>query len=145
MNKTTSVLLVEDDADDQYLFTKALAGISNAVLFDVVHNGCEALNRLSNAVDMPDVIFMDVHMPSMGGIECLAQLRSNHNTKHIPVIMLTTAVDLAAQARDHGATAFIEKPHDGRSLREQIEKFINLDYSTEGHIASQTFTSVRKN
>ncbi len=145
MKKTISVLLVEDDADDQYFFTQALAGIDNAILFDVVNNGCEALNRLNNAADMPDIIFMDVHMPSMGGLECLAQLRLTPHTKHIPIIMLTTATDLAIQARDHGATAFIEKPHNGRSLSNQIQKFIDLDYTTEGHIASQTFTSIKKN
>lgn len=54
MNSLKSILLVEDDEDDQIFFVSALSELKNATLFDLANNGKAALERLSNTVVMPD-------------------------------------------------------------------------------------------
>jgi CheY-like chemotaxis protein len=56
MRRSKSILLVEEDKDDQEFFMEALSEIENATLYDVANNGKEALDRLENSVILPDLI-----------------------------------------------------------------------------------------
>ena len=78
-----SIFLVEDDKDDQDFFTEALNEIANTKLFAIASNGIEALLRLKHSIILPDIIFMDINMPVMNGIECLVELTQNPLTKYI--------------------------------------------------------------
>src|ERR1043165_892304 len=110
MKKIKSILLVEDNQADRFFFISALKEIENAILFDVAKNGKEALERLENRTVLPDLIFMDINMPVMNGIECLAAIQKKPDTKDIPVVILTTATELIEVVRELGAKAFVEKP-----------------------------------
>jgi CheY-like chemotaxis protein len=139
MKTAKSILLVEDDQDDQIFFIEALSEIENATLYDVANNGKEALDRLQNQVMLPDLIFMDINMPMMNGIECLTEIIKNPKTTNIPVVMLTTDTGRIELARKSGAKAFIKKPSDGKTLRGQLQQMISLDFIADCHIANQTF------
>lgn len=120
------IFLVEDDMDDQFFFTKAVGEIKNAHLLGIAKNGSEAIDMMENPDKLPDIIFMDNNMPVMGGIECLTRLKKNSLTKDIPVIMLTTDIGCAENARELGAKAFIKKPSNLKILHDKIEQMINL-------------------
>jgi len=139
MNAHKNVFLVDDDLDDQSFFIDAIIEIENATLFGVASNGKEALNKLENSVELPAVIFMDVHMPVMDGIECLAEIIKNPLIRNIPVVMLTSDTGKIELARQFGAKAFINKSVSGKILREQVEQMINLDFIADSFIANQTF------
>ncbi|HKR06829.1 MAG TPA: response regulator [Bacteroidia bacterium] len=142
MNSLKNIFLVEDDLDDQLFFAEALGKIKNAALYYIASNGREALDKLETAAVLPDIIFMDVHMPKMDGIECLTAITKNEKIKNIPVVMLTTDTGKMKLVHELGAKAFIKKPSDGKILHQKIEQMINLDFSADSHIASQTFQPV---
>ena len=141
MRIVKSIFLVEDDLDDQEFFVEALNEIENASLYGIANNGHEALIKLKHHV-MPDMIFMDIHMPHMNGIECLTKIVQTDQTRFIPVIMLSTAIPHIEKVRSLGARGFIEKPSDNRVLRTHLEKMINADYTWDHSLTNQHFTTL---
>jgi two-component system nitrogen regulation response regulator NtrX len=72
--------------------------------------------------DPPDLVFLDIKMPGMDGLEVLDQIKAKH--PEVPVVMVSghgTAQN-AFEARDKGASGFIEKPFSEPVLLERIEK-----------------------
>ncbi|MEJ0055658.1 MAG: response regulator [Bacteroidota bacterium] len=123
MTLPENVLLVEDDKDDQVFFIEALFEIHSTMLCDVVNNGKEAIETLRKSVKLPSLIFMDINMPLMNGIECLSELKQNPRTKNIPVVMLTTSENQSEEAIKLGAKSFIIKPDNSKKLREELSQF----------------------
>jgi CheY-like chemotaxis protein len=134
-----SILLIEDNSHDQFFFLQALKNIEDAFLLDMACNGKEAIDKLESAVILPDLIFTDIHMPVMDGIECLTELRSNPLTQSIPVVVLSTDISHIDRLREIGANAFIKKPSNCEILRERIMEMIYLDFSRDRDLASHTF------
>ena len=123
-----SIFLVEDDKDDQDFFLDALKEIANTNLFAIANNGIEALYKLKHSTILPDIIFMDINMPMMNGMECLKAVTNNPLTKHIPVIILTTDGNCKELIQQLGARAFIKKPSNCKVLVDKIEQLINMDF-----------------
>jgi CheY-like chemotaxis protein len=139
MKIAKSILLVEDDKDDQIFFIQALSEIENATLFHIANNGKEALEKLANCAVFPDLIFTDINMPVMNGTEFLLAIMKNPYTQNIPVVVLSTATREIEFVRQIGAKAFINKPSDGKTLRDKLEQMIDLDFSVDNLVANQTF------
>jgi len=119
-----NIFLVEDDADDQYFFIEALNNIKNTSLFGIANNGKDALAKLMHSDLIPDIIFMDVNMPLMNGVECLRIIKRFPRTKHIPVIMLSTAVEQPQLWQELGAKGYIKKPSDLTLLQTELNRVI---------------------
>jgi len=143
MKETKRILLVDDDADDQEFFIEAISRIENATLFEVANNGKEALQKLEDTNHLPDIIFLDINMPVMNGIECLHAIINNPLTKNIPVVILSSATPQKDLARKIGAKAFIKKSADGKTLRREVGLMIDLDFILNFEIANQTFKNGR--
>ncbi|MEO6671200.1 MAG: response regulator [Ferruginibacter sp.] len=88
--KLKKILLIEDDKDDQYLFTEALDSIALSAYCKAVNNGQEALHHLQRLADY-QMIFLDLNMPVMNGLECLKQLKADNKFNDIPVVIITTS------------------------------------------------------
>lgn len=87
------VLFIDDDADDQAIFSEATSLIDPTIQRQFASNGLEALELLrQNNTVLPDLIFLDINMPVMNGMECLAELKKIEALNHIPVIICTTSV-----------------------------------------------------
>jgi len=126
MDGSKEIFLVEDDKDDQELFIECIEKIDNAKLYGVSQNGIEALEKLENTAKLPDIIFMDVNMPLMNGVECLTEIMKNSRIKDIPVVMLSTAMDYAHLTSFLGAKAFINKTAGSETLHTKVEQMIKL-------------------
>ena len=142
MKNLISILLVEDDKDDQEFFIDAINEIDNAHIYDVANNGREALVKLENPGSYPDLIFMDINMPLMGGIECLTCISQNPQISNIPVIILSSSIPHIEIVRSLGARGFMEKPDNGHKLRTQLEVMINTDFMDEWQISNNNFTTM---
>jgi CheY-like chemotaxis protein len=127
MSPPKTFLLVDDDQDDQFFFTEALAGLEDAVLFDIVPDGVEALNLLEHSPVLPSFIIMDMNMPRMNGLECLVRLQANPLTKGIPVIFLTGSPAEMKQALELGAKAYLTKSSHDDVLRTQLKSVLHSD------------------
>ncbi len=101
------VLVVDDDPGVQLLMSETLAEAGFNV--SVAASGPEAIEICP--AFMPDLILLDINMPSMDGIVACAEIRK-HNERDFPIIMVTSVddADSIQRAFDAGATDFILKP-----------------------------------
>lgn len=133
------VLMVDDDADDQLLFANALQEIDPTMYCEIANNGIEALEKLKTF--LPDVIFLDLNMPMMNGMECLAALKKNKMLAQIPVIIFTTTNDKISisTAKEMGATAFFHKPIEFNRLREKLLDLFLYNAGNNNSFSSESF------
>ncbi len=116
-NKT--ILLVEDNPDDEELTMLALreSHILNEVV--VVRDGVEALDYLmgtgpyaAQPPELPQVVLLDLKLPRLDGLDVLQRLRANERTALVPVVILTSSSeeeDILASYR-LGANSYVRKP-----------------------------------
>lgn len=116
------ILLVEDNPDDELLAKRALKKnhISSEVV--VARDGQEAIEYLfgegrfegRDKLVMPHVIFLDLKLPKLDGIEVLKRVRADERTCMIPVVMLTSSNEESDinSCYKYGANSFICKPVD---------------------------------
>lgn len=126
--KAFTILLVDDDADDQLFFLEAISAIDKSMHCDVACNGLEAIKWLNRAPsEHPSVIFLDLNMPKMNGYECLEQIKSKDATKEIPVIIFTTTSNPkeAERIKNMGARNFLTKTSDFRKLKLQLGEILH--------------------
>lgn len=123
-----SILLVDDDSDDQLLFQEALAEVDAVVRCFIANNGADALEKLNTSLIFPDIIIMDVNMPMMNGMECLRALKRSEEFRDIPVIMYSTSCsnDCQQECYDNGALAYMEKPSDFILFCSHIEHILKF-------------------
>lgn len=120
MAKQLGYLLVDDDPDDTFLFGEVLRDVAPSIQLYTAVNGQEALDKLRGGMPLPDLIFLDLNMPRMGGVECLTTLKADPALSTIPVIIYTTS----SQSKDieetmqKGAVCFITKPSNMKELTE---------------------------
>jgi CheY-like chemotaxis protein len=111
------ILLVEDNEGDIMLTTEALEDKRVVNKVSVVKNGKEAVDFVFGQgkykdSEKPDLILLDVNLPLKNGHEVLQEIKSKDETRHIPVIMLTTSSseqDINLSYKHH-ANCFITKP-----------------------------------
>jgi CheY-like chemotaxis protein len=129
-NKT--ILLVEDNPDDEALAIRALKRnhISNEIV--VAHDGVEALDYLfgtgiyaeRDISVKPTVILLDLKLPRVDGIEVLRRLREDDRTKLVPVVVLTTSSEEQDMLDSYslGCNSYIRKPVDFIQFSEAIRQ-----------------------
>lgn len=117
-----TILLVEDNADDEALTLRALSrnNIGNEVT--VVRDGQEAMDWLDgtgahagrNPADIPALILLDLKLPKIDGLDVLRRLRANPRTALVPVVILTSSKEDRDRASGYqnGANSYVQKPVD---------------------------------
>ena len=120
--RTSTILLVEDNPDDEMLALRAFKknNITNEV--NVARDGVEALDFLfgrgtyqgRDLNQQPSLILLDLKLAKMDGLEVLKALRANEHTKLIPVVVMTTSKeeDDLVRSYSYGANSYIRKPVD---------------------------------
>jgi CheY-like chemotaxis protein len=117
------ILLVDDDTDDAEMFAEVLTNIDSTIRLYHVEDGLALFEHLANEKnEKPNVIFLDINMPEMNGWQCLSRLRGDLITKDIPVLIYTTSSHARDKqiAMDLGATAFITKPSEYKTLQKLL-------------------------
>lgn len=111
-----TLLLVEDNADDEALTLRAFAKNNIGTGVVVAHDGVEALDYLlgvgSQAGIRPQLILLDLKLPKLDGLEVLRRLRADPRTRRTPVVVLTSSVEESDLVRCYelGANSYIRKP-----------------------------------
>ena len=119
-----TVFVVDDNAVNLVLAKNVLNETYNTFTMP----SAEKMLVLAEVV-APDLIILDIEMPSMNGFEALSILKSDEKFKSIPVIFLTGNHDVESQKRGYkmGASDFIQKPFSPPALIESIETHIQAD------------------
>lgn len=118
-------ILTVDDAKAVRLLTQRALAAFDCVLSEAP-NGYNALFAMER--DLPDLILLDVNMPTMGGLEMLTMMRSNPTLRAIPVVMLTSPADHAVldQLSALGISGLVQKPFTPAALIEKIRAVLEL-------------------
>ena len=132
MKNHKSILLVEDNPDDELLTLQALKDnhIKNEVV--VARDGAEALDWLFGTGKyegrdlsiMPQVIILDLKLPKVDGLEVLQQIRSNERTMLLPVVILTSSREERDMINGYklGANSYVRKPVDFDQFAKAVQQ-----------------------
>jgi len=122
-NNKFEILLIEDNPDMRAFIRRS---IENKEKYNIreAANGEEGLKSAMNQI--PDIVISDVMMPIKNGYEVIKTIRSNINTSHIPVILLTAKESKKSQlqALEYGVDAYLTKPFNAKELKLRVEKLL---------------------
>jgi len=116
----TKILLVEDNEDNRDMLSRRLERKDFLVTLAV--DGLDGVNKAKE--NMPDLILMDMSLPVMDGWQATKTLKSDSETKNIPVIALTAHAMASDRdkAMEAGCDDYDTKPIDFKRLLDKIEK-----------------------
>lgn len=118
---TPTLLLVEDNLDDEELTRLALAQSGVTHTLALARDGAQALDWLFRAGpysgrngSQPAVVLLDLKLPKVDGFEVLHRMRADERTRSIPVVVLSTSLEPRDLARCYAARAngYVRKPVD---------------------------------
>lgn len=114
------VLVVDDIFANQFLLASMLEEMDCNIR--TASNGREVFDNLAN--EMFDIIFMDIEMPVMNGIEATRKLKGDPKYRTIPVVALTAhnLEDFSSEFEDAGFDTILEKPYSSEGIAEVIAK-----------------------
>lgn len=125
-----TILVAEDNPDDEALTVRALKKVEAADEINVVRDGSEALDYLfargayesRTGLPLPTVMLLDLRMPKMGGLEVLKEVRANETTRFLPVVVLTSSDEEQdiVDSYDLGANSYVQKPVDFVKFAEAV-------------------------
>ena len=115
------ILILDDDDETRLYLEEKLSSTYRIITADNGNSGIEKALR-----QLPDLIISDVKMPGLDGYQLVKKLKSNSNTTHIPVILLTAKQDLNDRITgfEQGADGYMSKPFDLKELESLIENML---------------------
>jgi two-component system, response regulator len=124
-----TILLVEDNADDEALTIRALE--QHGVVGQVARDGAEALDVLlggDHDGQLPELVLLDLKLPKVDGLEVLRRIRADERTAQLPVVVLTASTEESDVMKSYagGATSFVSKPVDFQQFSEAVRKLATL-------------------
>jgi len=130
--KFKTILLVEDNPDDELLAIRALKKNNIANTIDVARDGAEALDYLfgegkyadRDPASKPQVVLLDLKLPKIDGLTVLQRIRGNDETKLLPVVILTSSDEERDLIESYslGANSYVRKPVDFDQFTEAIRQ-----------------------
>jgi len=127
-----SILLVEDNPDDEALTLRAFKknNISNSI--DITRDGAEALDYIfcrgdyaaSNPDDQPTITLLDLKLPKVEGLDVMRAIRADSRTARMPVVILTSSKEQQDLNSSYqlGANSYIRKPVDFDQFLEAVRQ-----------------------
>ncbi len=122
-SSTPTVLMIEDHDDTACLVRFILERNGYAVRH--APDGWNA-KRLTETAEPPDLVLLDISLPSLSGLEVLRAIRTTPEWQWIPVIILSadTRIETMAEATNLGATEYLKKPFSQERLMKAVELFL---------------------
>jgi CheY-like chemotaxis protein len=123
-----NILLVEDDPGDVLMTREALAESKVLNELQVVSDGREAIDFLTEAAEgrtvRPDLVLLDLNLPRVDGREVLQFIKTQDRLRRIPVVILTTssAEEDIVRSYDLHANAYVTKPVDFEQFMDVVRK-----------------------
>ena len=116
------ILFVDDDIDDREFFLDALSYVDATLKCVLARNCEEAIEKLNVAEKLPAYIFLDIHMPAMGGKNCLKYIKGDQKFSQCKVVMYSTSADQLTmeEYKELGATYFLIKPATFKGLCDSL-------------------------
>ena len=132
MPRNATILLVEDDPDNEALTLRALrrGGIQHTLV--VARDGVEALDYLfgtgqhagRDLTVMPQLVLLDLKLPRLDGLAVLGRVRADARTRLLPVVILTSSDEERDRLEGYrnGANSYVRKPVDYGEFAEAVRQ-----------------------
>ena len=120
---TRGVLVVDDDPFIRKLIATTLEDVAEFELFEAA-DGVQAVEVAER--EQPTIVFLDVDMPRMDGIDACRRMRANPATSEATIVILTAAHGdrIEAQAEEAGADLFLTKPFSPLDLLRLVDRLV---------------------
>jgi two-component system, response regulator len=124
MSLIRTLLLVEDNPDDERLTLRALGRSNLTNPIQVARNGEEALQQVFSASPLPCVVLLDLKLPKIDGLEVLRQIRACDRTRYLPVVVLTSSSEDRdiIESYNLGANSYVRKPVEIDQFTEAVRQ-----------------------
>ncbi|CAM4092027.1 MULTISPECIES: response regulator [Flavobacterium] len=131
------ITLADDDEDDRLFFTDAFDELKINTVVNTFKNGKELLDFLNHPESvLPNIIFLDLNMPILNGIDCLKEIKKNDKFNNIAIAIYSTSSSEQDVENTFvlGANIYIKKPSDFNTLKKVLSDVvtINWQYHTSG-------------
>lgn len=133
MATVKTILLVEDNPDDEELARMALEESRVANQVSIARDGAEALEHLfseegdgTRVMDpLPAVVLLDLKLPKVDGLEVLRRIRGDQRTRLLPVVVLTSSSEEEDILESYGlgANSYMRKPVDFDQFHDMVKQF----------------------
>jgi DNA-binding NarL/FixJ family response regulator len=130
-NVNMEVLLAEDDQDDVLLFQLALKEMTFPTHLRHAENGEVLFTLLKQYI--PDLLFLDIHMPCKDGVSCIIEIRKNKEYDNLPVVMYTShsTENYIDDCFRNGANLYLIKNKTFRELVENLRTIFSFDWKKQ--------------
>jgi signal transduction histidine kinase len=135
-------LIVDDAVDTVELLKKRFR--SEGYDTEEAYNGEEGLKKVEEY--NPDLIVLDVMMPKLDGYQVCQRLKTNENTKYIPVLMLTAKgeVENKVKGLEIGADDYLAKPFDYKELSARVKSLLSIKAAREKLVEEEKSEALEK-
>ncbi|NHN26901.1 response regulator [Flavobacterium jejuense] len=131
------ITLADDDEDDRLFFTDAFDELKINTVVNTFKDGRELLDFLHHPESvLPNIIFLDLNMPILNGIDCLKEIKKSDKFNDIAIAIYSTSSSDQDVENTFvlGANIYIKKPSDFNTLKKVLSEVvtINWQYHTSG-------------
>ena len=123
------ILLVDDDHEEAELFSAALKSLDHKT--EVIHAD-DCIDLLDSIrMHKPNIVFMDINMPFLNGIECLKSVRSKPEFRSLPIIVYSTSNSQKniIESFNNNANLYLVKPDSYNGIIIALEKVLKVDWA----------------
>jgi len=122
--KFRNILIVDDDEDDCALISETLGEIDTSINRVALTDSKAVVSYLADSDLLPDIIFLDLYMPRMSGIELLKVLKADPDFSQIPIVICSDSkmANEMDECKLLGASYFIMKPASFLLIKYEIRK-----------------------
>jgi len=120
--------MIDDDGDDQEFFSMVMEESFPSIKYVFANDGVHALEKLNRDLSLiPQIIFIDINMPRMNGMECLVELKKIPRLQQSHIYMYSTSIDpmMIKRCSDLGACGFIKKEATTEALQQRLSEVIS--------------------
>ena len=113
LNRAITCFLIDDDKDEYDIFCIAINRLNRVINCEYAPDAKHALSRIDTDLHFhPDLIFIDINMPCMNGVECLSEIKKVRRLREVPVYMYSTSSieSIVDECKKLGAMEYIVKP-----------------------------------
>jgi YesN/AraC family two-component response regulator len=130
-----SALVIEDEAETNERMVKTLS-----MIFGDVYSACNGVEGLEMyKKHRPSIIFVDIIMPNMDGIDLIREIKSIDSEQIIVVVSATDQLEKITESIKIGVNSFIQKPVDSKELIDTLKQIVNLSKKPK-KIETKTFS-----
>jgi len=138
--KAIKIYLADDDYEDRDLFLEALSEIPLPTDITQFDDGIDLMDQLFSDTTLPDVVYLDLHMPLMNGFECLTDIRSFPQFSKVRIIAYSSSFHQREvdQLKVDGANHYLQKPNSFIQLKSLLFQSLKFMENTEGVVNGET-------